>query len=95
MHNLGSTARCPVWTYSWCVAITRCGSAKLEEYAVFILPFRICFLFNPSYTGGLFHCYMLGESICHFIGVESILLLSFYFLWEMLANNVVLDETQR
>ena len=21
---------------------------------------------NPLYTGGLFHCYMLDESICHF-----------------------------
>ena len=31
--------------------------------------------FNPLYTGGLFHCYMLEESICHFRAVGSILLL--------------------
>ena len=21
---------------------------------------------NPLYTGGLFHCYMLGQSVCHY-----------------------------
>ena len=31
--------------------------------------------FNPLYTGGLFHCYMLDESICHFRGVGSVLLI--------------------
>ena len=34
---------------------------------------------NPLYTGGLFHCYMVDESICHFRGVRSLLLLLFYF----------------
>ena len=34
--------------------------------------------FNPLYTGGLFHHYMLVESICHFRGVRFILLLLFY-----------------
>ena len=34
---------------------------------------------DPLYTGGLFHCYMLDESICHFMGAESILSLLFYF----------------
>ena len=34
---------------------------------------------NPLYTGGLFHCYLLDESICHFRGVRSILSLEFYF----------------
>ena len=28
---------------------------------------------NPLYTGRLFHCCMLDESICHFRGVGSIL----------------------
>ena len=37
-----------------------------------LLVNHIC-LFNILYTGGLFHCYMLGESICHFRGVGSIL----------------------
>ena len=26
------------------------------------------FYINPLYTGGLFHCYMLDKSICHFKG---------------------------
>ena len=26
---------------------------------------------SPLYTGGLFHCYMLDESISHFRGVGS------------------------
>ena len=34
---------------------------------------------NPLYTGGLFHCYMLNESICHFRDVGSVLSLLFYF----------------
>ena len=33
---------------------------------------------NPLYTGGLFHCYILDESICHFRGVRSIFSLLFY-----------------
>ena len=45
------------------------------------------------YTGGLFHCYMLDKSICHFKGVQSILLLLFIFLWKiLLANNVDPDQ---
>ena len=42
---------------------------------------------NPLYTGGLFHCYMLDESICHFRGVGSVLLLLFYFLMENHVSN--------
>ena len=38
--------------------------------------------FNLLYTGGLFHYFMLKESICHFRGVRSILSLSFHFLME-------------
>ena len=34
---------------------------------------------NPLYTGRLFHCYMLDESIAHFRGVRTILSLLFYF----------------
>ena len=46
------------------------------------LPFSCLWIMknnNLSYTGGLFHCYMLDESICHFRGVMSILSLLFYF----------------
>ena len=39
------------------------------------------FYLNPLYTDGLFHCYMLDKSICHFRGVWSILSLLFYFCW--------------
>ena len=34
---------------------------------------------NPLYTGRLFDCQMLDESICHFRGVRSILSLEFSF----------------
>ena len=37
---------------------------------------------NPLYTGGLFHCYMLDESICHIRDVGSILSLLYYFSWK-------------
>ena len=44
---------------------------------------------NPLYTGGLFHCYMLAESICQLRGVGSILSLLFYFRWKIqLASNL-------
>ena len=36
-------------------------------------------IFNLLYTCGLFHCYMLDKSICHFRGVGSILSLLFFF----------------
>ena len=46
-------------------------------------------LFNPLYTGVLFHCYMLDKYICHFKVVRSSLVLLFYFWWKiLLANNV-------
>ena len=32
------------------------------------------YFINPLYTGGLFHCQILNESICHFRGVRSIFL---------------------
>ena len=32
---------------------------------------------------------MLDESICHFRGVGSVLLLSFYFGWKILSANSV------
>ena len=39
---------------------------------------------------------MLDESICHFRGVGSILLLLFYFSWKILfANNVNRDQMPR
>ena len=42
------------------------------------------------YTGRLFHCYMLDESICHFMGVRSVLsLILFFFLWKILLANYV------
>ena len=40
------------------------------------------------YTGGLFHCHMLDESICHFRGVGSILSLLL-----IQANNIDPDQT--
>ena len=46
-----------------------------EKQIVSILPE----LFNPLYSGGLFLCYMLDESICHCRGVRSSLSLLLYF----------------
>ena len=34
---------------------------------------------KPLCIGGLFHYYMVDESICHFMSVGSILSLLFYF----------------
>ena len=34
---------------------------------------------KPLCTGGLFHCYMLDQSICHFLSVVSILSLLICF----------------
>ena len=48
---------------------------------------------NLLYTGRLFLCIMLDESICHFRGVWFILSLLFYFWWKVvLANNVDPDQ---
>ena len=40
-----------------------------------VYPFTVILI----HTDGLFDCYVLEESICHFRGVNSILLLLFYF----------------
>ena len=41
----------------------------------------------------MFHCYILGQSICHFRGVGSILSILFYFLRKiLLANSVEPDQ---
>ena len=45
--------------------------------------------FNPLYTGRLFHCYMLDESICHFRGVRSILPFLFYFDRKILLATII------
>ena len=45
--------------------------------------------FNPLYTGGHFHCYMLDKSICHFRGVG--LFCRFHSIFRckiLLANSV-------
>ena len=37
---------------------------------------------NPLYTGGLFHCFILGKSICHFRSVI------FFFILSLIENPV-------
>ena len=37
------------------------------------------FSFNPLYSSEFFNCYMSEKSTCHFRGVQSILVLLFYF----------------
>ena len=47
-----------------------------------------------SFTGRLFHCHMLDESIFHFRGVGSISSLLLYLWWELLwENNEDPDQT--
>ena len=48
----------------------------------------------PLYTGGLFLCYILGESICHFR--MSSLFCCFFSIFDgkiLLANNLEPDQT--
>ena len=53
---------------------------------------------NPLYTNGLFHCYMLDESICHFRVVWSIFFFFFFFAFILflmenpLTNNEDPDQ---
>ena len=42
---------------------------------------------NPLYTNGLFHCYMLDESICHFRGVGSILSLLVFLMGNPVSKH--------
>ena len=49
-------------------------------------------MFNPLYTGELFLCYMLEESICHFRDVKFVLSLLCYFLMVNPVNNVDPDQ---
>ena len=44
--------------------------------------------FNPLYTGGLFHCYTLDESICHFRGVGSFCRFYSIFMENPISKNV-------
>ena len=53
--------------------------------------FQLASFLNTLYIAGLFHCYVLDESICHFRDVWSTL--SLLFLMEILsANNVDPDQ---
>ena len=45
-----------------------------------MLPPLKVYPFNPLFTGGFFHYYMLDETICHFRGVRSTLSLFVLFL---------------
>ena len=63
---------------------------ELSSEPHFIWSYGSGKLFNLLYTGRLFQCYMLDESICHFRGVWSFL---FYFLWKIwLANTLDSDQ---
>ena len=52
---------------------------SLEEEKMYRFYCKLSSDLNLLYTGRLFYCYMLEESICHFRGVESIFSLLFYF----------------
>ena len=75
-----------------CKGKVSCSSTILKENNFYVL--HSAFLdkeayFNPMYTGRLFHCHMLDESICHCRGIGSMLSLLFYFLWKILLSNIV------
>ena len=44
-------------------------------------PLLALHVINPSYTGGLFYCYIMDESNCHFMGIGSLLSLLFLFFF--------------
>ena len=45
-------------------------------------------VYYSLYTGGLFHSYLLDESVFHFRDDRSILSLLFYFSRKMLSANI-------
>ena len=57
---------------------------KLVCHIRLVLSSQLGSILNPLYTGGLFHCYMLDESICH-IGVSGL----FYRFYSILMENPV------
>ena len=51
-------------------------------------------VFIPLYTGRLFHCYTLDESICHFMGFGSVFVAFIIFLMViLLPHDVDPDQT--
>ena len=44
------------------------GALRVKE-AHLDLCYLLLLVFNPLYTGGFSHCYMLDKSSCHFRGV--------------------------
>ena len=74
--NRSVTVRTEPAVIVWMVAVL--VYQALEENYVKIVGSSI----NPWYTGRLFHCYILDESICHLRDVRSILSLLFYFWME-------------
>ena len=50
------------------------------------------FHLNPLYTGGLFHCYMLNEFICHFGSIGSTLSLLYFFMENPVSKQETLNK---
>ena len=55
--------------------------------------FHMSYVFNPLYTGRLFHGYMLDDVICRFRGVRPIFLFLSNFDEILLANTADPDQT--
>ena len=53
----------------------KCALPGKTRYKIFVNIADSDEIVNPLYTGGLFHCYILDKSICHFRGVRYILFL--------------------
>ena len=83
------------------VIITTLSSRNIGHMTVFVffahtlltvayIQFIYHITFNQFYTGGLFHCYMLDESICHFRGVGFFLWHLFFFWWTVVCLIVMI-----
>ena len=66
---------------------------RLQVYGYTSWYFAILY---PLYTGGLFHCYMLEEPICHYRGVRSFFVAFILYLMEnpvRLIRRLICDCT--
>ena len=48
------------------------GSESISKSSKDMLIWSSVLTLNTLYAGGLFHCYMLDKSICHYRGAGSI-----------------------
>ena len=75
--------------FPWQNSFLKLGAAIEGQKWKWVHSFESIFIhYNQLYTGGLFHFYMLGESICNFRGVRFFYYI-LYFWWKILFANSV------